>query len=126
MSEEVSEQVVDDRIDFDKIDLQPIIDELKEAFTNDYKEPIEIDDFIISSIDNFGRVISEQLPPAAEHNGSYICTTIERKVNVDQVEEVPVKILSTGNHWYILVPEIDVEVNIAAIVEIDQLLKLME
>lgn len=109
----------DDIIDFDK-NPNSVLDDITNAFSNDYGDPIVIDEFVIQEINVFGQVMSDQLPPANEHEGSFISTTMAIKED-GAVKFLDVNVLCSGVAWYIVLPGFPFDEVLMAAKEIENL-----
>jgi hypothetical protein len=89
------------------------VDAIDKIVTDGYNEPVEIEDFHIDSINNFGQVFSKQLEGLDPEPFTYIVTKIgvttkDENENIN-VKEIDIYIIYSGKYWYLANPEFDAE-----------------
>lgn len=101
--------MIDAKIDIEKVDTESIIDEMTQVFSHDYLKPMEIENFVIESINAFGQVTSKDLPDPTDRRYSFISLTMLMKSEEAGEVEEPIMIVCSGAAWYIVPPGFDPE-----------------
>jgi len=111
----------DDIIDFGDVNPEVLAaanEEFADVFANDYHDPELINDFVIESINEFGQVVAKGLPDPTGKKGDFVM--VKATVVEDGEEKIiDVKILCSGQAWYMVPPQLDPEFVMLAAIDIE-------
>lgn len=112
--------------EFNKEQINSAIDAIDEMVKDSYDEVVEIDDFYIDSINNFGQVFSKQLeglkPPSMSFVKTSIGITTRDEENNLITKEIDVFIIYSGKYWYLVNHKFDLDETVELFTTVDHML----